>query len=162
MIKIDSKIQLKKNNSFLNRKFVTLCAILISTNAMPNSHTTADPFRKNSCFKGSFSEFFKSFIENEKVQRLSTKNPLSIQRIDPTTEPEPTPVIKVLNAQQITFPLILRKIDRENRRLLPGIDKQSEKKANITLYRDNSGYLINFFFLKKKCWVLEKIEDDSI
>ncbi|MDP3812054.1 MAG: hypothetical protein Q8Q78_13715 [Hydrogenophaga sp.] len=114
------------------------------------------------CFKGSFPEFFATFVESEKIQRLSTKDPLPMQSIDLTTEPEPTPVIKVLNTQKITFPIIPKKIDRENQRLLLRIDKQTDNKAKATLYRGDSGYLISFLFRKKKCWNLEKIEDHSV
>lgn len=161
MMQKETESKSAKVNIFLNRIFATLCSLLLSTSAMASHPTTVYPGTAF-CNKGPFSEYLASFTESEEVQRLSTKNPLPVQHIDSTAEPEPKPVIKLYKAKQLTFPLIPREIDREKQQLKLRIDKQADKKAKATLYREDSGYSVSFLFQRRKCWSLQKIEDDSL
>lgn len=160
-IKKETRSQSTKVDVFLNRISATLCSLLLSMSAMASNPISVDPSTVF-CNKGSFSEYLASFTESEKIQRLSTKNPLPVQHIDSTAEPEPKPVIKKYKAKQLTFPLIPRGIDREKQGLKLRIDKRADNKAKVTLYREDSSYSVSFLFQKRKCWSLEKIEDDSI
>lgn len=163
MMQKETLLQSVKVNIILNLIWAVLCSLLLSMSAVASQLTKVDPHIAF-CYKGTFSEYLARFAESEEVQRRSTKNPLPIQHIDSTAEPEPKPVIRLYKSKQLTFPLIPREIDREKQRLKLRVDRQANQKAKAkaTLYREDSGYSISFFFHRRKCWSLQKIEDDSL
>lgn len=114
------------------------------------------------CPSENFSEFLIVFSNDEKFQHEFLKIPLEIQKIDLNSDSEPIPVLNILNAEQIVYPLIPLELERKKKSLDLRVDELTRLKAKVTLYKKDTGYQISYFFNKDFCWRLERIEDWSI
>lgn len=115
-----------------------------------------------SCPSVIFSDFIRVFSESGDVQRTFTKIPLKKQNLNLDEEPEPKEIIRFLTRQQIKFPVMPLKQERINKLLQIRIDKVSSNKAQVSLIKPDIDYQVMYFFTKKNCWRLEKIEDWSL
>jgi hypothetical protein len=114
------------------------------------------------CPSGTFSHFLKEFSENLAVQRKFIRYPLEQQRLDLDAEPEPKPIIRMLKPNQITFPVIPNKGDRDKQLLQLNIYKKSTNLVKLTITQPDTDYQVSYFFLQKSCWYLVRIEDWSL
>lgn len=130
--------------------------------ALDNQDTNLRQPKKTACPSQEFPEFFSAYSNSEIIQRAFLRTPLKMQQLDLNTEPEPKPIIKKLNYSQIKFPLLPLRAERDAELLALRIDQWSEKKAKVTLFKQDTGYQITYFFIKNKCWILIAIEDWSI
>ncbi|WP_157381305.1 hypothetical protein [Tepidiphilus margaritifer] len=117
---------------------------------------------KPTCPSQNFPEFFFVYANSETIQRTFLRIPLKVQWLDLDVEPEPKPVVKKLKYAQIRFPLLPLRAEREEKSLSLRIDKWSENKAEATLFKQDTGYQVTYFFVKNECWVLTAIEDWSM
>lgn len=130
--------------------------------ASENQGITSRQSKKIACPAQKFPEFFAAYANSEAIQRTFLLMPLKVQRLDLDAEPEPKPVVKKLKYQQIRFPLVPLRAERDSKLLSLRIDKWSEKKAEATLFKQDTGYQITYLFVKNECWALAAIEDWSI
>lgn len=117
---------------------------------------------KTACPAQEFPEFLSAYANSEIIQRTFLRVPLKIQQLNLDADPEPKPVVKKLKYSQLKFPLLPLRAERDAKLLALRIDKWSEKKAEATLYRQDTGYQVTYFFVKNECWVLAAIEDWSM
>jgi hypothetical protein len=117
---------------------------------------------ETACPAQKFPEFLSAYANSEAIQRTFLRIPLKMQRLDLDAEPEPKPVVKKLKYAQIKFPLLPLRAERDAKLLAMRIDKLSEKKAEATLFKEDTGYQVTYFFVKNECWVLTAIEDWSM
>lgn len=118
--------------------------------------------KETACPAQNFPDFFSAYTNSETIQRTFLRIPLKMQRLDLDAEPEPKPVVKKLKYAQIKFPLFPLRAERDAKLLAMRIDKLSEKKAEATLFKQDTGYQVTYFFVKNECWVLTAIEDWSM
>lgn len=118
--------------------------------------------KETACPAQKFPDFFSAYANSEIIQRTFLRIPLKMQRLDLDAEPEPKPVVKKLKYSQLKFPLLPLRAERDAKLLALRIDKWSERKAEATLFRQDTDYQITYFFVKNECWVLAAIEDWSM
>ena len=130
--------------------------------ASENQGITSRQSKKAVCPAQKFPEFFAAYANSEAIQRTFLLVPLKTQRLDLDAEPEPKPVVKKLEYEQIRFPVVPLRAERESKLLSLRINKWSGKKAEATLFKQDTGYQINYLFVKNECWALVAIDDWSI
>lgn len=114
------------------------------------------------CPASDFKAFIQEFSDDQNIQKKFTKYPLEkIESTNQTTE-EPTIVSLKLNRNQIHFPITPSNQDRDKQNLEMRIDNISTSMASITLVKPDTDYQIRYQFWKGSCWMLERIEDDSL
>lgn len=142
-----------------------LLALVQTSHALEASSPVAErhePKPPISCPGINFPEFFSAFSDSEELQRVFIKTPLKTQRLDLDAKPEPKPIVRLLSRQNIKFPLIPLRPDRDAKSLILRIDKVSGKRAEATLFKNDTDYQVSYFFSKTACWRLDRIEDWSL
>jgi hypothetical protein len=120
--------------------------------------------KKVACPARDFSEFIKAFSENTEVQMAFTKYPLKEQSLGIDAEPEPKPVVRKLRRDQVSFPVIHNEAERKKQLLELRVDSVIGSNAEVTLFKDNTGYLVTyeFEFDREGCWYLLSVNDQSM
>lgn len=118
--------------------------------------------KETACPAQNFPDFFSAYTNSETIQRTFLRIPLKMQRLDLDAAPEPKPVVESLKYPQIKFPLFPLRAERDAKLLVMRIDKLSERKTEATLFKQDTGYQVTYFFGKKECWLLTAIEDWSM
>lgn len=153
--------------SFLGRRVSYFCLFvaigLASTQiVLAADYQVVNLKQSTACSVENFPGFFSAYADSETIQRAFLKTPLKVLRLDLNAEPEPKPVVRKLKYSQIKFPLLPLRAEREAKSLALRIDKWSEKKAEATLFKKDTGYQVTYFFVKNDCWALVAIEDWSM
>ena len=117
---------------------------------------------ERNCPSSDFNLFFDAFSNNDKVQRIFTEKIIAKQYLDLNSEPEPKPIVKRFASKSIGFPIFPLKKEREEKRLTVQIGVVTQKKASAILIQSDTDYQVVFYFIKRKCWMLERIEDWSL
>lgn len=118
--------------------------------------------KETACPAQNFRDFLSAYANSETIQRAFIRTPLKTQKLDLDAEPEPKPVVKKLKYSQLKFPLLPLRAERDAKSLALRVDKSSEKKAEATLFKQDTGYQVTYFFIKNECWALAAIEDWSM
>lgn len=113
------------------------------------------------CTEDKFKSFFDEFSENIQLQKQVIRFPLK-KLIVVDADPEPRPVVKRLKKNQITFPVIPNLLERKDKGLTVRLDTSGQNQAKAILFKEDTDYLIIFFFARNGCWKLYKIEDWSL
>jgi len=92
----------------------------------------------------------------------TTTFPLKVQSLDPKAEPEPRPIVRMLDRQEARFPLVPAKEERAKDGLALRIDLLEARSARVTLERPDSDFRVSYFFAMEGCWRLTAIEDESL
>lgn len=125
--------------------------------------TRLDKVKSDSiCPATDFSEFLNAFVDSEELQHLFTMMPLKWQQLDLDAEPEPKQVLRILDSQEIKFPLIPSPSERRAKSLTLKIEYLSDHRAKVVLDQSDTDYQVFYFFSKNACWRLERIEDWSL
>jgi len=115
------------------------------------------------CPSTDFSAFFAAFAENTAIQRRYIAVPLKQMTLKREAEPEPTPVVRMLNGPEISFPVIPDAAQRKTRSLGLRVDTVLGSEAKASLYAGDADYLVYYIFDKADaCWRLVGIEDWSL
>lgn len=117
---------------------------------------------KTICPSNDFNIFFEVFSKNDKVQRKFTEKIITKQYLDLNSEPEPKPILKKFTSESLSFPIFPLKKEQEEKRLTVQMGSITKKTASVILIRPDTDYQVMFYFIKRKCWMLERIEDWSL
>ncbi|WP_265284749.1 hypothetical protein [Verminephrobacter aporrectodeae] len=142
--------------------FFAVCSQAYALDHASHPVQQASGSRQIKCPSRDFSEFIKVFSESKEVQIKFTKYPLKEQWLDLTAMPEPKPVMQKSRRNQIDFPVIPDEVERKQRDLILRIDEIKSNRAKLTLTKDDTDHLVNYFFSLNSCWNLVRIEDWSL
>lgn len=113
------------------------------------------------CPSQKFSAFFTAFSDSVPVQKAFTDYPLAHVMLDFAVEPEPRQINKQLPMSKLSFPLMPPKTVRTKQGLAFRVDQETDKAAKVTLFKEDTGYQVGYYFRKDGCWKLERKEDLS-
>lgn len=88
--------------------------------------------------------------------------PLTVQRIDAQADPEPRPVVNVLDRGQARFPVIPARAERAKEGPELRLTAASASRAVATLEKPDTDYRVSYVFAKESCWRQVHIEDASL
>ncbi|WP_265257311.1 hypothetical protein [Verminephrobacter aporrectodeae] len=142
--------------------FFAVCSQAYALDHASHPVQQASGSRQIKCPSRDFYEFIKVFSENKEVQIKFTKYPLKHQWMDTDAEPEPKPVMRILQRDQVSFPVIHNEAKRKKKNLILQIDWIKSNRAKLTMVKDDTDYLINYFFVLNSCWNLVRIENRSL
>jgi hypothetical protein len=109
------------------------------------------------CPATAFPAFFSRFADSAAVQKAYTDYPLAHVLLDHEAKPGPREIQVKVEKAKLAFPLIPNAQERKRAKLA---FKVEDMKA--TLFNDERGYKMVYFFRKDACWTLERIEDRSM
>lgn len=126
--------------------------------------TNSPQVKKVACPGWDFHIFLSQFSNIEAIQRTYVIDPLIVQVLDPDTEPEPQPqpITRKTHYRQLKFPIMPLAAERKEKSLVLRIDKVTDRNAEVTLLKEDTGYRLSYFFVKTGCWRLVRIEDWSL
>ncbi|WP_138927920.1 hypothetical protein [Verminephrobacter aporrectodeae] len=101
------------------------------------------------------------FSESKEVQSQFTKYPLKRQ-VREDAEPEAKIVMRTLRRDQVSFPVIYDEAERKQENLILRIDWIKSNRAKLTMMKDDTDYVIDYFFILNSCWNLVRIENWSL
>lgn len=109
-----------------------------------------------------FSSFLERFSNDVTIQRAFTTSPLIQYQVDVTAEPEPKEFKRILQREQIEFPVMPLSQERSRIPLDIEVIKLTSNKAQVRVVKPDTDYQISYFFKKKGCWTLVKIDNESL
>lgn len=113
------------------------------------------------CPSAKFPAFFAAFADSVPVQKAFTDYPLAHVLLDHAVQPARE--IKVqLQKDKLSFPLIPPRTQRKRAGLAFRTDDVTEQNAKVSLFKEDTGYQVVYFFHKDGCWKLERKEDRSL
>lgn len=124
----------------------------------PQSHAGASG-PSSACPAARFEDFARAFADDVSLQRSYTADPLRMQSIDATADPEPAPVVQDLHRAEIQFPIVPDGKAREARGLRMTFDAPG---AVMKLAAPDSDDQTTYRFRKDACWTLIAVESDAL
>ena len=114
------------------------------------------------CPAAAFPAFFPKFADSVAVQKRFTADPLAHVLLDHAAKAGPREIKVELAKGKLTFPLIPTAQERKRAKLALRVDEAGDTSAKATLFNEDRGYQMVYFFRKDACWKLERIEDRSL
>lgn len=120
----------------------------------PAAATTACPSQD-------FAAFLAAFADSADVQRAFTQRPLRSESVDANADPEPKPVVAMLDGDALSFPLMPSRAKQQADGLVLSQTELNGDKQ-VMLAKPDTDYQLSFFFRKGECWTLYRMRDDSL
>lgn len=114
------------------------------------------------CPSARFPVFFARYADSIALQKAFTDDPLAHVMLDHAAQPEPRQVKTELPRARLSFPLVPPKAVRQQQRLAIRYGEASASNASATLFKEDTGYQVTYFFRNDGCWKLERREDLSM
>lgn len=130
---------------------------IAATSPVDHSNTQEPP-----CPSQDFETFAIAFADDVKLQRTFVIDPIESITVDTSAEPEPALVKKFLHRNELPTPLIPDTAEQTHSGLTLTVMTTGPHDAFIKLAKKDTDYQTSLFFKKEKCWVLHRIEDDSL
>jgi hypothetical protein len=119
-------------------------------------------YAAQACPSAKFSAFFAAYADSVALQKAFTDYPLAHVLLDHAVEPEPREIKVRLAKGKLAFPLIPSRAERKRAALALRIDEVTAQSAKVSLFKEDTGYKVEYFFRKDACWKLERKEDRSM
>lgn len=116
----------------------------------------------STCPSREFSAFLSMFSESVDIQRDFTRYPLERQHLDLGTSPEPKPVVRSLQRNQVSFPVIPGAAERKLKSLSLRVENVDYGAVKLLLVKADTDYQVVYLFRRDSCWSLYRIEDWSL
>lgn len=161
--------EITRSNFVLRICSFALAALLLAINvsvygqehiSLTNKPDTSAFFKKE-CNSLHFDDFFTHFSEDISVQRIATKSAISATYVDVNAEPEPVEIKKRQKREELEFPVIPNKRDRDAQQLKLSFKRTAPNTAVVHLTKPDTGFSVFYFFEKQACWFLTEIKDLS-
>lgn len=127
---------------------------------MPAQATSPEP--EPVCPSQDFTRFVQRFADDIDVQKSFVSTPLQNTFIDPEAQPEPRQVSQLLDKARLDFPLIPDDQQQRAQNLTLTQQLTGTDRAMIKLTKADTGYQRSLFFKREACWLLYRIQDDSL
>lgn len=114
------------------------------------------------CPAQDFDGFLKRFANDIEIQKAFVSTPLQSEYIDPEAQPEPSPVSELLDKSQLKFPLMPSDQQQHDQGLTLAKRLKGPDQAVIKLTKADTGYQLSLFFKREVCWMLYRIQDESL
>lgn len=114
------------------------------------------------CLYGDFPQFLRAFADDVDLQKRHIKYPLNSKYVDANAWPEPKQVTQSLRKNQIHFPVIPSEFERRKQSLGMRVIRLQGDDYEVSVYKEDAGYKVSYFFSKNICWTLVRINDESI
>ena len=114
------------------------------------------------CPAQDFDGFLKRFANDIEVQKTFVSTPLQSEFIDPEAQPEPRPVSELLDKSHLRFPLMPSDQQQRDQGLTLAKQLKGPDQAMIKLTKADTGYQLSLYFKREACWVLYRIQDESL
>ncbi|WP_349969938.1 hypothetical protein [Pseudomonas caspiana] len=114
------------------------------------------------CPAQDFDGFLKRFANDMEVQKAFVSTPLQSEYIDTEAQPEPRPVSELLDKSQLQFPLMPSDQQQRDQGLTLAKRLKGPDQAVIKLTKADTGYQLSLFFKREACWMLYRIQDESL
>ncbi len=127
---------------------MTLIASLLLLTSVPSfanhaeAHAPKAVASEVKCPSQNFKKFIHAYAESEEVQKAFTKIP-------------------GVENDETTFPMIFDAERRKTESMNLKIEELKDKTAKVIIDKDETDYKVAFYFEKKKCWTLVKVDDLS-
>jgi hypothetical protein len=151
---------IKANSNRILGFLLVLSIYNFDVNVHAGSHKTLNT-SNGTCPAENFSEFIQIFSDDENIQRAFTQSPLKKQELK-DADPEPKPFVRTLRSHEIKFPIFPLQKERESESLEMRVTKMTSRNAHVILEKPDTDYSILYFFQKKRCWRLVRVEDWSL
>ena len=108
-----------------------------------------------------FNEFIDEFSKSIDFQKSHILFPLQKMYINNSADPEPIPMEILLDYEEIIYPIFpkFEEIYLADRYLNLNV---LQKNAEVNVGKEDTDYLLKFFFKNDGCWKLFRIEDWSL
>lgn len=127
----------------------------------PSAPAPAPAATATACPSQDFGAFLAAFADSAQVQRAFTARPLRSESVDANADPEPKPVVAMLDGDALTFPLMpSREKQQADGLVLSQTELNGDKQ--VMLAKPDTDYQLSFFFRKGECWTLYRMRDDSL
>lgn len=143
-------------------KLAILLPLAIGLTLSLPAHAAPAKAREAACPSAKFPAFFAAFSDSVAVQKAFTDYPLTNVMLDHAAQPEPRQVSKQLPKAKLSFPLMPPKAVRTKQALAFRVDQETDTNAKVTLFKEDTGYQVAYYFRKDACWKLERREDLSM
>jgi hypothetical protein len=121
----------------------------------------AAPAKAPACPSEKFPAFFAAYADNVALQKAFTDYPLAHVLLD-HAKAEAKEIKVQLPREKLSFPLIPARAERKRAGLAFRTDEVTEQNAKVSLFKEDTGYQMVYFFHKDGCWKLERKEDRSL
>jgi hypothetical protein len=147
-----------------NRR-ATALLFLVSSLAACKAATGSDapePASPQACPSQDFRAFLTAFANDPGVQEAFTRRPLQSDDMDAAAEPEPRRVHRMLDGADLRFPLMPSPQRQQQEGLEMRLTPNGDDKVEVLLFQPDTDQQTVFFFVRKGCWRLDRIRDDSL
>jgi hypothetical protein len=138
------------------KRTLILAGLLLNAGA-----AMAAPAKAPACPSDKFPAFFAAYADSAALQKTYTDYPLAHVLLD-HSKAEPKEIKVQLPKAKLSFPLIPPRAERKRAGLALRTDEVTEKTAKVSLFKEDTGYQVVYFFRKDSCWKLERKEDRSL
>ena len=128
---------------------------------MPSAEKTAATSIPG-CPAQDISFFIQRFSNDESVQRIFTNVPLISRQLVTEAQPEPKQITHTLQREQIAFPVMPLLQERIDSLLAIRLEAVTASTARVDLLKEDTDFLISYFFKLDDCWRLIRIENQSL
>lgn len=126
-----------------------------SSSASPSTSTQRCPSQD-------FDAFLADFANDEEVQRTHVTNPLESESVDVNAEPEPKPVTRWMPVSALRFPL-MKSIQQQDRSgFKRTLSASGTRGMEVKIAKEDTDEQTTFFFRNEGCWMLYRMQDDSL
>ncbi|WP_080931491.1 hypothetical protein [Xanthomonas arboricola] len=121
----------------------------------------ATPAQATTCPSADFSAFLKSFSADIAVQEKATADPLTMIQLDPDAQPEPTPVTRTVPLAKVEWPVIPNLEAARNGGREVTISEEADGRQVLVRTPDTGDQQV-YHFAQRPCWMLVKVDDQSL
>lgn len=119
-------------------------------------------FAKSECLTGDFSAFLARFSHEITVQEGATADPLIVDLLDPTAEPEPQLRGDEIALSDVTWPVMPDIATLEGQGLVMEISDVNTNAKAVLIRGMENGVRTTWFFTPEPCWTLVRVLDESM
>lgn len=129
--------------------------------SLPSATAAAPAQATPRCPDADFDGFLHRFSADIAVQEKATANPLTMIRVDPDAQPEPTPVSREVPLAEVEWPVIptLDEARRGGREVV--VSENADGRQVLVRKADTSDQQV-YHFAQRPCWTLVKVDDQSL
>lgn len=114
------------------------------------------------CPSQDLAAFVRAFADRVELQKQFTAQPLRMDSLDATAQPEPQQISREVSGDAIPFPVMPDAAQQRREGLELKVGQARDGEAEVILQKPDTGYRMSFMFRKNDCWQLYRVSDDSL
>lgn len=140
-----------------------LTSVILCPSLLAISPTSAfAESRDASCAELGFDQFLRRFGHEIAFQEKSVADPLEVNFVDPTAEPEPKTITNHVPLAEVEWPVVaeLTMLKRSGHEIEISDEPGDIKK--VLIRKPDTGDQQSYYFARRPCWQLVKMFDESL